>query len=626
MRSFLAKKGIWRDPGPAWTPQAQGLVERVNGTIKRLLGKVLRELKLPAAVWPGLLAGVVQQLNGLVHSALGESPYKKAGDARAEEMPELAVSDVVSVMDRRNGQALEGCFGGVLREQVVSVVARSPSGGWRVLRVHPADIKLISRQGLAEPGRGGDVLRVKRGVGGGDEVSSSIDADEYNLIDAEEYVEAGDSGADVEDEDMVCPQQAGAPAQENEQVLGQNSVVVVKENDDKKWLAQVIKAGKSTIQGARLTKEEGGKWTPMELVDFKRKDVVRAYPMSGGEVPPVAEAALHGEGALEVEVPKDAPVPAEEERQESVEPVVLVDFSDGEEEVQEAVALAARIPTLPENRAKNQVEATKEEVAAGSHKIADLKELNSYAEMGVLGPKVTKVTPHVLSRTFTAGWRRTWKGEGDERVAKSRLYARGFEDRRDRGWLETYSGTMDAGLMKTAMVYALSRGWRAAKVDVRTAFLQTKSRDELYLKLPRDLPEGADELGFEPNGIYPQLKIVYGRTDGTRMYTVNFKQAAKKEEWNEVVESILVQKGASGEPEGLLLMHVDDKFCFAEDPVAKLEKIGKHYKLGPITLLERDKPITYCGLEIAWDAVTRTCKHARRRARARSARTSRWKP
>ena len=150
---FLKKEGIRQEFGAPYTPQTQGLVERVNGTIKRLMGKILRSLKLPIAVWPALLPDVVQSLNGVAHSVLGQSPYKKAGDSRAQKVEELMVGDLVSIVDPKTKQKFEGFYGGRLSDanQAVSVVAKAPNGGWRCMRVHPTAVKLIAWQGLAEP-------------------------------------------------------------------------------------------------------------------------------------------------------------------------------------------------------------------------------------------------------------------------------------------------------------------------------------------------------------------------------------------------------------------------------------------------------------------------------------------
>jgi hypothetical protein len=191
-----------------------------------------------------------------------------------------------------------------------------------------------------------------------------------------------------------------------------------------------------------------------------------------------------------------------------------------------SLALAVRVPALPENKAKNQIAASKDEIAKGSHSVADMNEFRRFHELGVLGPRVKVVTAAIRARMFPAGWRRTWKGEGDKREAKSRLYARGNLDKRDKGWIETYSGTMDAGLMRLTMVYGLVKGWRLAKGDVMTAFLQTDAKGELYLMLPDDLPDEAIELGYVPGGVYLMRKAVYGLAESPKLFTDAYKKAA----------------------------------------------------------------------------------------------------
>ena len=81
--------------------------------------------------------------------------------------------------------------------------------------------------------------------------------------------------------------------------------------------------------------------------------------------------------------------------------------------------------------------------------------MRSFYNNKVLGSRVQHVTKEILQKSFTAGWRRTFKGEGTNRKAKSRLYVRGFEDKRDRGWVETFSGTADQGHMRTAILYTV---------------------------------------------------------------------------------------------------------------------------------------------------------------------------
>ena len=62
-----------------------------------------------------------------------------------------------------------------------------------------------------------------------------------------------------------------------------------------------------------------------------------------------------------------------------------------------------RVPMLPENRSKNQIDASKDEINAGSHKEADLAELEKYFKYEALGEKIENMTAEVWSRTQTMG-------------------------------------------------------------------------------------------------------------------------------------------------------------------------------------------------------------------------------
>ena len=68
--TVMDSHGISHSFGAPHTPESQGIVERVNGTAKRLIGKLLRDMKLPVACWPALHPAATQQLNSVVHGSL----------------------------------------------------------------------------------------------------------------------------------------------------------------------------------------------------------------------------------------------------------------------------------------------------------------------------------------------------------------------------------------------------------------------------------------------------------------------------------------------------------------------------------------------------------------------------
>jgi len=209
-----------------------------------------------------------------------------------------------------------------------------------------------------------------------------------------------------------------------------------------------------------------------------------------------------------------------------------------------------------ESKGKNALEAEKSEVAGGSHIKADEKELGRFRQLEVFDTEA-EYNPQIHPPPISCRVVRTWKKKGGEIIAKSRMVAKGFQDVR-LGWLETYAGTADFDLVLSSLQYAVSRGWIASSTDIATAFLQAPLKEEVWVRLPKDLDLG--KLLPELNGrdTVRLRKTMYGLNDSPRKFGSFLRSKLRALGWTQLAESILELRDSNKNLRGLLIIHVDD--------------------------------------------------------------------
>lgn len=155
-------------------------------------------------------------------------------------------------------------------------------------------------------------------------------------------------------------------------------------------------------------------------------------------------------------------------------------------------------------------EAEPEAILNGEFKDADLKEWNSIIDNCVLEEAEETYRQLAIRTRF----RRTYKNIIDSRGCvvkqpKTRFLVCAFNDNRP---VDTTTHVPSAQSRRIATAFGLFRGWRAATIDIKTAFLlvHLSSEEPIYITLPQRLPQYIEDLGYKPHGVYRLRRALYG--------------------------------------------------------------------------------------------------------------------
>ena len=111
---------------------------------------------------------------------------------------------------------------------------------------------------------------------------------------------------------------------------------------------------------------------------------------------------------------------------------------------------------------------------------AKLDELNKCKEN-----KVYRSVPYTNQDCISVRWVNTVKFVNGKRVVKSRLVARGFEEK--QGSLLTDSATCAKESLKILLTILASKKWQCQSIDIKSAFLQGKDIErDVYVRPPKE--------------------------------------------------------------------------------------------------------------------------------------------
>lgn len=221
---------------------------------------------------------------------------------------------------------------------------------------------------------------------------------------------------------------------------------------------------------------------------------------------------------------------------------------------------------------KTHIEVTREDLRAGSHNQAMLKELEQFDKLGVFGKVFTsrQAAKAAGYEVIHTRWVHSWKLDGEgNRVAKSRTVGRGDMDHSE---VEVYVALPATSVMRIAASIAMSLGYKACTVDICTAFLNARipSGRRIAVILP-DMPEGSK---WKQGDVVPLEKAMYGLKDAPKIFVDYLSSLLQSLGYRDLGRGMFMNNSS------IIVAYVDDLWIWAKDPRAVVKLISEHVPLG----------------------------------------------
>ena len=188
-------------------------------------------------------------------------------------------------------------------------------------------------------------------------------------------------------------------------------------------------------------------------------------------------------------------------------------------------------------------------IKAKQVELQNWKDMEVYEEIKDQGQKAIS-TRWVITEKICEG----------QKGAKARLVARGFED---EDQLPSDSATAAKSTLRTVLALTANEGWIIETIDIKAAFLQSRTISHDVYILP---PPEARQDGI----LWKLKKTVYGLDEASREWYFSVKYLLLKNDCKQssLDKALFRWYNKKGQLEGLILLHVDDFLLAGSDNFA----------------------------------------------------------
>lgn len=151
---------------------------------------------------------------------------------------------------------------------------------------------------------------------------------------------------------------------------------------------------------------------------------------------------------------------------------------------------------------------------------------------------------------------------------KARLVARGFSQRFGYDYTDTYAPVARLDTVRTVLAVANQERLEDHQMDVKTAFLNGRLREEIYMTTPESV-EG------RPDGVCRLNRALYGLKQASRAWNERFHELVTKLGFLRSENDRCLYVGEEGESKLFLLLYVDDILIIGRN-LKDIVKVKKH--------------------------------------------------